>query len=358
MQKRRGRARKSLRLSAWVFIVVGALVQLAAWNTGTNLLYIVSAGVLSFLVVSFLFSGDSLHRLVVSRETPRAVHRGEPFAVTLRVENRSRLFPAASLRFDGICVAEDASAYLEKVPAKRTALIRVSDRIPRRGVYPFPPLSVSSAFPLGLVRRRMVFPAEAEIVVYPRVLSLRPGALEETHGTGDMPRVNQEDGDEFFSLRDYIPGDDVRKIAWRVSARLRHLVVRELEPDMARNVFVAFDTRGRQEAEDFEEQFEDAVDLAASLAVSFLNRHYSVAVVTPEASTPLGEGAAHRYAILDLLARVSPASPAMHGDEWMSGRERVRRAGYILVSPDSSRWGRPAGPHGVRVLDPREVIRA
>lgn len=358
MRKRKPKARWHLQPSAWAFLTVGVLVQLAAWNTGTNLLYIVSAGVLSFLVVAFLLAGESLNSLKISREVPRSVHRGDPYAVTLRVENRSRMFPAVSLRFDAIAMADDSSAYLEKIPAQSTALARVTDVIPRRGVYALPPLTASSSFPMGLVQRKIVFPAEAEIVVYPRVRAIRPGDLEESRGTGDTPRLNQRDGDEFFSLRDYVPGDDVRKIAWRVSARMRHFVVRELEPDTSRNVFIKFDTREWPQAEDFEEQFEDAVDLVASLAISFLNRQYAVAVVTPDTSTPLGEGDAHGVRILDLLARVSPAEHTPRGDEWMSEHDHVRSAGHLLVSPDPAKWGRVSGHKGFRILDPREVTRA
>src|SRR5690606_37344524 len=98
---------------------------------------------------------------------------------------------------------------------------------------------------------------------------------------------------------------DLRKIVWRVSARLNHLIVRELEPTTSRNVMICVDTRYAQ-VPGFDEHFEDAMDLAASLAVSFLNRQYAVGLLTPHTEVGLGEANAHAIAILDALARVSP----------------------------------------------------
>jgi len=54
-------------------------------------------------------------------------------------------------------------------------------------------------------------------------------------------------GTEFDSLREYVPGDDVRSIDWRASARVRDVVVRTWRPERDRRVLLVVDT-GRSAA--------------------------------------------------------------------------------------------------------------
>lgn len=358
MKKALRKARSSIRPSGWAFLTVAALVQLAAWNSGANLLYLIAGALIGFLLVSFVFCRWTLKRLSVFREAPASVYRGDPFAITVRAKNRGKRFPIVSLRLESLFPSGPTSAYVEKIPSRTSALIRLRALFPKRGVYALPPLTIRSAFPMGLFERRLVYDDGVEVVVYPRVRALRTGAFEQIRGFGETPRLKRGEDDEFFGLRDYIPGDDIRRIAWHVSARVGHPVVRELEPSTSRNVHIVFDTRGVPEMEDFEEQFEDAVDLVASLAVTCLNRYYSVAIVTPDAAVPLGEGSAHIDAVLNMLARLNPAFYPDHSDDWFGRDGPLPAAAYIFVSPDPAVWGRPSGFGGTRVLDPREVVHA
>ena len=347
-----------VRPSGFVFVIVFVLVQLAAINTGNNLLYLIAGAVVSFIVIGYFAALLNVRRLALGREAPSAVHRGENFAITHRLENRKRWFPAISIRVGGFREPPERGAFVEKVPAHGAAIVRLQMNLPARGVYELPPVSVASAFPFGLYERIYIYKAPATVVVYPRVKAVRPTVLEQMHGTGETPRLRHGEGEEFFSLRDYVPGDDLRKIVWRVSARLNHLVVRELEPTTSRNVMICIDTRRAQDA-NFDEHFEDAMDLAASLAVSFLNRQYAVGVMTPDRKIGLGEANAHAITILDALARVNPLRPEDVPDDWYSGAiHHGPKMGLILVSPNPEDWGVRSPLDGTRVLDPREVVHA
>ena len=354
----RRRKSTSVRPSGWAILIIALLVQLAAWNTGANELYLVAGGVFSFLLLATLLTGWTVRGLRVTREAPATVHRGDPFTVNVRIENRKRAVPALSLTVRGTPNTQDAPGYIMHIPAHRAALVTLRAAIPKRGAHRLPPVEISSAFPFGMFVRRVRFPDDAEVVVYPRIHAVRPGVLERMEGIGDTPRLRQGEGEEFFSLREYVPGDDLRRIAWRVSARVGFLVVRELEPSTSHNVYIAFDTRGLAHLDDFEERFEEAVELVASLAVSFINRQYAVAVVAPNAEIELGEGNSHARAILQMLARIEPAFYHEHTEDWFSPYEHYRAAGYVYVSPDPERWGMQRGRKGSRILDPREVVRA
>jgi len=360
----RRRAGWRLRPAGWVLLIALVLVLLAAWNTGTNLLYIVVGGLCSFLLISFVLAGWSLLRVRASREAPDAVHRGEPFSVTLRLENRKTLVPAMSIRVEhrapvGHNGAKGFGGYIVKIPPRRAALVRLSERFDRRGVHPLPALDLVSAFPFGLFERRRRARDGHEVVVYPRVRAVRPGALQQLSGAGAAPTFVRGHGDEFFSLRDYIPGDDVRQVAWRVSAHRGALTVREFARQTSRSIVFVLDTHRRTDLEGFDDAFEDAVELVASLAVTFLNQQYTVSIVTPGRRLPEGEGNTHRRKALDMLARVEPADGVSEGGYgWFSPGAESGRASYVFVSPDPRDWGRVSHAGRTRVIDPREVVRA
>jgi len=352
-----------LRPAGWVMLVALILVLLAAWNTGTNLLYIVVGGLCSFLLMSFVLAGWSLLRVRASREAPDAVHRGEPFGVTLRLENRKTLVPAMSIRIEpsaplGHHGAKGFAAYIVKIPPRRAALARLSERFEHRGVHPLPALDLVSAFPFGLFERRRRTHDGHEVVVYPRVRAVRPGAVQQLSGAGAALAVVRGNGDEFFSLRDYVPGDDIRQVAWRVSARRGALTVREFARQTSRSIVFVLDTHRRTDLDGFDDAFEDAVELVASLAVTFLNQQYAVSIVTPGRRLPEGEGNTHRRKALDMLARLEPDDGAFDGDyEWFPPGAEGGRASYVFVSPDPRDWGRITHAGRTRVIDPREVVR-
>ena len=358
MKPRKAKVKLVFRPAAGVLTAIFVLVLLVALNTGENLLYLVAVCAASFLICSLLFTPLALRGLRVTREAPASVYRNDPFTVKIRIENRKRFFPSVSLRFEDASDSGVAKGYVAKIPPRSVATIQLREILSRRGVHQLQDLIISSGFPLGLFRRRLTCPDRSEVVVYPRVFSLRRNVAEQMDESGATSRSPNRSGDEFFSLREYVPGDDIRYICWRVSARIGRLIVRELEPSTARTLAVVFDTRGLPDTPELEEQFEEAVDLAASLAMMFLEQQFGVAVVTPEALVGLGSGAAHARKILEMLARVQPASYGAHGDEWFSASGDLGGAGKVYVASDPALWGGQVSGRGVRILDPREVMNA
>ncbi len=358
MNPRKANIKLEFAPAARVFAVICVLVLAAAVNTGENLLYLIALCTLSFLICSLLITPLALRGLKVRRNAPPSAYRNDPFTVKVRIENRKRFFPSVSLRFEDASDSGVPKGYVAKIPARSVATVQLREILSRRGVHRLQDLVISSGFPLGLFRRRLTCPDRSEVVVYPRVVSLRRNVAEQMDESGATPRPLDRSGDEFFALREYVPGDDIRYICWRVSARIGRLIVRELEPSTARMVVVVFDTRGMPDTPELEEQFEESVDLAASLAMMFLEQQFGVAVVTPEASVGLGSGNAHARKILEMLARVQPTSYGTHGDEWFSASGDLGGAAKVYVASDPALWGGEVSGRGVRILDPREVVNA
>lgn len=346
-----------MRGAGWVFVAIFVPVLLSALNTGANLLYLIAGGLCSFMLLSWVLCAWTLRGLAIRREHPQAVHRDQSFPVYLRIENTKRVLPAISLRIERADAPGVSLGYVVRVPARRTVELSVELAFKKRGHYTLPAFDLVTTFPFGLMERRRRFADACEITVYPRVVPVRTGAVEKMQGTRHASRTPVADGTEFFSLREYVPGDDMRHIAWRISARLQNWMVREMAHDASRNIALLLDTELAGSDEAAHAQFEDAVELLASLAVSLLNRQYRVAVATPAGHVDLGDGGGHTMRILRFLARVEPG---IAGGDLRLDEYAQKCAGLgtvpVLVSSQPERWGQRALGGAVKVLNPREVL--
>lgn len=363
LEPRKGQASRlfstRLRLPGQVILLAAALMLLAAWNSGYNLYYLVFAGLASFLLASFLFSRWSVAGLELQREAPSAVSRGDRFPVTVRVRNTKRFLPALSLHLESADASTLSEGYVLAIPSGWEAVLTGTAQFDRRGVHLLPELEAVTAFPFGLLERRRRLRDRVEVLVFPRVRAIRPAALEQAQSGATVSKSGAGEDDEFFSLRDYHPGDDLRKVAWRPSAKANALLVKELKHDASRAVACVLDNRLRQDLAEFEELFEEAVELTASLAVTLLNLQYPVTLLTASGSLPLGEGPSHATKVLEFLARLEAASPSAPNPFTEAvARDTGRRLRFLFVAPDPGLWGRFAAPGAARVLHPKEVIHA
>jgi uncharacterized protein (DUF58 family) len=132
-----------------------------------------------------------------------------------------------------------------RVPAAGRARVRVEVRPTRRGDRALGVLVGLVRSPLGLFRRRVVADEPAVLRVYPDTsLLLRPEALDPRRwleALGVRPARQRGEGMEFESLRDYVPGDDPRRLDWAASARRGRPVVRLHRHERHHTVVVALD---------------------------------------------------------------------------------------------------------------------
>ena len=118
-------------------------------------------------------------------------------------------------------------------------------RCQRRGVYQVGPLVAVAGDPLGLVQRETVVAEPFELLVHPRVelVSDRP-LTRQFEDPPIRPPVSKPwpSGLEFYGMREYMPGDDLRRIVWRASARTGKIMVREAEQGITDHITIMLDT--------------------------------------------------------------------------------------------------------------------
>lgn len=107
------------------------------------------------------------------------------------------------------------------------------------------PVAALERGPLGLLRRRVVAGEGQVVRVYPDTRRfLVPEALSPRKVLASLgvKRARQRgEGTEFESLRDYVPGDDPRRIDWRATARRGRYVTRLHQHERNHTVMIALD---------------------------------------------------------------------------------------------------------------------
>ncbi|MEY9215351.1 DUF58 domain-containing protein [Thermobifida halotolerans] len=131
------------------------------------------------------------------------------------------------------------------VPPGGRRLVRTALTPSRRGDQSCAHVTVRSHGPLRLAARQSSHSAPWTVRVLPPFRSRRhlPGKLSRLRELDGQHRAMiRGQGSEFDSLREYVPGDDVRSIDWRATARRETVVVRTWRPERDRRILLVLDT--------------------------------------------------------------------------------------------------------------------
>ena len=291
-----------------------------------ELLYIGTASLVAVILASLAVAIGRAQVAVSRQVSPPRAHAGEQVHVSLEVINRAPV-PTSMLevvdRVQGL--PRPAVFTSPSIPAGRRGRASYALTCRARGIYRVGPITVAIADPFGLARLQRRIDLVADLAVYPPVvpLSALPPARGHDMGTRtDRPSLQVPEGEEFYTLREYQVGDDLRKVHWRSTARRGRLMLRQEElPWHARGTVVLDVRRGALGASGGRD-FEAAVTAAASAVQYFAHRgEFCRYLSTDGVELPFGVGLDHYLAILDRLAVVDDSST----DRLVGTLARLRR---------------------------------
>ena len=313
--------RNGITLAGLTFIAISIIVLIAAINSASNILYILFGLMVGAFLAAALFARLSLRRLTLSRALPDHLIAGEPAEIEYRIENPKRLWPAFAVRLEEMNLSmpgrgTPAAAYFLHVPPRSTATAFARIIAPRRGLLPLSAIRLRSSFPLGLLVRFRRLTLPGQLLIYPRVGTLHRRialAYRDAVESGTMTSQRRGGNDEFYGLREYRPGDNIRAIHWRSTARTRQLMVKELTANAPPQMIVLLNARAWRSFPEGRETVERAIELAATIACDGFIENFAVGLAiagldTLPPSPLMGRGA--RAAILHRLALLDPETLA------------------------------------------------
>ncbi len=291
-----------LTRTGWAAVVGGVLLIVAASALG----YVELAALGIALITAVLLAcAWVLYRpnLRVDRHIdPVRVTVGDPAMSLVAVHNESSHASLPLMAFDRIG-KETVAVPLPRLRAG--AMKETSYLLPtaRRAVLDVGPLAVVRSDPFGLVRTEQSRGDIRQLFVHPRRHALLPlpASFErslEGPTSDSAPRGSQA----FHQLREYVPGDDRRMIHWKTSARTGTLMIRQHVDTSLPDLTVVLDNRRGIYRSD---QFEAAVEIAASLVTTCAEQGFPVRLRTTDGSrydAPMGQPPTTYF--LDRLAGV------------------------------------------------------
>jgi uncharacterized protein (DUF58 family) len=182
----------------------------------------------------------------VSRTMPEPFSLGEHEEVKVVIENPK----AAGLL---ATIADHAPASLTPQPREIAGSFDRSGRLelaygtssPKRGAYRFGPVDLQVSRRDGWTRRQVRLQHPDEVAVFPNVVAIKRMQLTLRRGLRVMAGLRRARppgaSTAFAGLRDYVRGDDIRRVSWTATARRDHPVVVEVEAERGQQVMIAID---------------------------------------------------------------------------------------------------------------------
>ncbi|MEM9068782.1 MAG: DUF58 domain-containing protein [Myxococcota bacterium] len=172
-------------------------------------------------------------------------------------------------------------------------------------------LAIRLRGPLGLFDTPLYFPNPLVIKVLPRAAARQPRARS-MHRHASMARAGRTmvrhrgGGTELHELREFLPGDPFKSIAWKASARRGRLMIKEVEQEVQETRWLLVDISGTMRGGPLGgRKLDFALEAAAAEAVDALESGDRVGLLTFDsrlvAHAPPGEGKAQRIRIYDAL---------------------------------------------------------
>jgi uncharacterized protein (DUF58 family) len=256
---------RMLTRSGWGAIALAGTSFAIGRVFGILELFVLGVGVLAALVVATFTMLQRPPRLVVRRLVePSTVQAGDPARVDLQIGNAgSRRSPVLQLWEP---VGATGGATMNLAPLRPRERSTAAYRLPttERGIVHVGPMRARRRDVLGLASRTFLLPGSSELLVMPKHTPVRFALGGSSGRLGDHLRMRAygQSGSEFHSLRQYVVGDDLRRISWKASARSTDLIVKETALEGVKRCTVVLDI---VDVDTDDEAFERGVSAAASL---------------------------------------------------------------------------------------------
>ncbi len=262
------------------FIVSGVAVYLLGSQTQIGWLYLFDAMIWSIIIISAFLPWWSLKSLRIERQvllppsanghydlaTPR---EDGTIEVRLKVRNHGHLARYFVKVMENCPLDEPSNRsrafFLPNVKAGSEIVVSYTASCYRRGRYTSAKAVLESAVLLGLFVHRHSYDIPLNVTVYPTYYEMEAMPTSGETWADQGQRVKSSATFEFYGSREYHPGDPLRHIHWRNTARLGQFVVKQFEETTQGSMAVAFETK-EDWGEEKDTTLEYSIKIAASLA--------------------------------------------------------------------------------------------
>ncbi len=309
-----------MQFSKWITLGFGALCLIAvATVLRAGHLFYMAGILLSLPVVSYILGWYSVKGITITRMLPATTWEGETAEISYVVHNNSRApryFLYVKERWPAWIDPGDGEPPLFNLAAQDSTTITVPVRFHSRGVYSPKSINVVALDPLGVFAFNRSVPCNQELVVYPSPeagVPIPEGGAERFGWQAFVTSALRGSSVEPDGVRDYAPGDPLKRIHWRQTARTGRLNVIEFCETVAVNVVVVIDAlAGSERGASSSTTLDQCARIAAAVLMEASRQGASVRIVTGNGAdvdhawtdSGVGKGEESLLAAMDTLARL------------------------------------------------------
>ena len=197
----------------------------------------------AFLDIFLLYSNKGID---MDRQAPAKLSNGDENEITINIKNNYPFTVKVEVLEDlPFQFQKRDFSFSEKVSGSGESVKTYSLRPVQRGEYHFGGINAYVKTILGLIMRRFQFSQDVMIPVYPSIIQMKKYdffAISNRLVEVGVKRLKRTGASmEFDQIRNYIVGDDYKKINWKATARKRNLMVNQYRDERSQHVYSVID---------------------------------------------------------------------------------------------------------------------
>ena len=204
----------------------------------SNVLFLIA---IILVFIELLALHKAAQKIQLERILPHRLSNGDENSIFLKLKNKFG-FPVSLKIIDEIPHQFQKRDVLfeRKVEGSRETAIEYLLRPTKRGIYHFGNTNIYVSSVIGLISRRVIGKGSNEVAVYPSFLQLRKldflAAHEKLWQIGIKKQRRIGNSTEFEQIKNYVSGDDYRKLNWKATARTQKLMVNHFIDERSQNM--------------------------------------------------------------------------------------------------------------------------
>ncbi len=275
------------------FAILLVAMLLGSLNYNNNAALLLAFLLATAAQLSTFRTWRNLSGLDIGKLHVQPVFAGETALFRLNIYERQG-FERPILELGSDAAAQATEQHRLTLSAGQSGILELAVPTSRRGWLECPRLRLSSIYPLGLFRAWSWLHPQQRCLVYPQLLQQPPPLPTPASGDGKHNLLPEPDAD-FAGLRDYRPGDHIKDIAWKATARMGKLISREDPPTAYSELLFRLSQTGVRD-------IEQGLRIVATWVVKAEQNGLRYGLALPGLNIPPDNGAAHRHQCLRGLA--------------------------------------------------------
>ncbi|PIE74661.1 MAG: hypothetical protein CSA18_03675 [Deltaproteobacteria bacterium] len=275
-----------------IFLSVIFIIFIGSFNENNNMGLLFSFFLFSLLVTSIWETRKNLLNLKINSINIENTFAGQNSRVIINLSSEKKDKEMIVLK------ARDCEALVELIKKNSAITAEIFYSSSRRGIFEPETIIISSSSPFGIFRAfSYIIPADKQ-VVYPKP-SFQPIPphytmdSDEISDTGSRIKKNEEN---YNGLREYVKGDNIKRISWKAYSKGLGLFVKDFETNVDKDeILILWDKIPI-------ENTEEKLELICKTILDFDSAGTKYGLVMPDLKIPVSKGEKHRINCLSALA--------------------------------------------------------